>query len=184
MGDGQRGAGDFASDTRVCVSTSHGAYVKSGTLLGSINGGNTTHAEPGVGVGVGVSVGIDLPVSHLSPLASAQVASVPTPVPALRPWCNGKTIRSPADRSRVLAHLHAALTAHAHELEPRLGPMIEWVGRQTRSRFKGVLRDEAVPLSLTVSELQVNLCEWRKFLTVDKRRQARRGSILCSSKSS
>ena len=92
---------------------------------------------------------------------------------------NGKTVRSPTDRSRVLAHLHGALTAHAHALEPRLGPMIKWVGHQTRACFEGVLQHEAVPLALTVSELQVNLCEWRKFLSVDKKRLARRGSVLC-----
>mmetsp|Transcript_19775 Transcript_19775/g.51768 ORF Transcript_19775/g.51768 Transcript_19775/m.51768 type:complete len:198 (+) Transcript_19775:786-1379(+) len=108
--------------------------------------------------------------SSISGVGAADDASVGCP--------NGKTVRIPTDRSRVLAHLHEALTAHAHVLEPRLGPMIKWVGHQTRACFEGVLKHEAVPLALTVSELQVNLCEWRKFLSVDKRRLARRGSVL------
>ena len=101
--------------------------------------------------------------------------------------------RSRADASASLvAHLgraHAfyaslldALTAQLDEealdrLEPRLRPMLRFVGGAARARFG--LCVEQVSEDVTPFDLQVHLCEWRKFRTrVDRMRLCRRGSVL------
>ena len=38
----------------------------------------------------------------------------------------------------------------------------------TRTVLRGVVPERAMPTVPSVFELQVNLCEWRKMLTVDK----------------
>ena len=75
-----------------------------------------------------------------------------------------------------------ALTAQLDEealdrLEPRLRPMLRFVGGAARARFG--LCVEQVSDAVTPFDLQVHLCEWRKFRTrVDRMRLCRRGSVL------
>ena len=75
-------------------------------------------------------------------------------------------------------HLHGVLTTHADKLDPRLKPMIHWTGLQTRARLGGAVATRAIPLELTVSELQVNLCEWRKFVGIDAGLAAQTGRVI------
>ena len=85
-------------------------------------------------------------------------------------------------RSAHRAVLLDALTAQLDEealdrLEPRLRPMLRFVGGAARARFG--LCSEQVSDAVTPFDLQVHLCEWRKFRTrVDRMRLCRRGSVL------
>ena len=85
-------------------------------------------------------------------------------------------------RSAHRAVLLDALTAQLDEdaldrLEPRLRPMLRFVGGAARARFG--LCVEQVSDAVTPFDLQVHLCEWRKFRTrVDRMRLCRRGSVL------
>ena len=55
--------------------------------------------------------------------------------------------------------------------------MIKWAALAARARFSATIPAAALSSQLTVYDLQVNLCEWRKFRTsCDKRRVARRGA--------
>ena len=84
-----------------------------------------------------------------------------------------------ARRKRRLKHLFDYLQdAEAQALEPRLRPMIAWVAARTRSRFPDI-PPAAIGDVMTIYDLQVQLCEWRKFRkNVDKRRTIARGVVL------
>lgn len=83
-----------------------------------------------------------------------------------------------AHRALLLDALSAKLDAQELDrLEPRLRPMLRFVGKAARARFGlcgAVVADEVTPF-----DLQVHLCEWRKFRTrVDRMRLCRRGAVL------
>ncbi|KAK7242633.1 hypothetical protein SO694_00016153 [Aureococcus anophagefferens] len=60
----------------------------------------------------------------------------------------------------------------------RLLPMLRFVAAAARARF-GSMFAPVVSESITPYDLQVNLCEWRKFRTkVDRKRARRRGAVL------
>ena len=64
-----------------------------------------------------------------------------------------------------------------HVEQQRLRPMLRFVGGAARARFG--LCVEQVSDAVTPFDLQVHLCEWRKFRTrVDRMRLCRRGSVL------
>ena len=48
--------------------------------------------------------------------------------------------------------------------------MVSRQAKRTRECLRDVVPPLAVPLVLSVFELQVNLCEWRKMLSVDTTR--------------
>ena len=85
-----------------------------------------------------------------------------------------------AHRAELLTRLAAALDTpeKLDALEPRLRPMLRFVAAAARAAFAGV---PAAVLSdgITPYDLQVHLCEWRKFRTkVDRMRLCRRGVVL------
>lgn len=71
--------------------------------------------------------------------------------------------RLPVDRQAWLKTLHSYVVEHADQIEPGLLPMIAWSARRARTHFRGVLPPSAFNERLAVTDLQVNLCEWRKF---------------------
>ncbi|KAH8062430.1 hypothetical protein JL722_3348 [Aureococcus anophagefferens] len=79
-------------------------------------------------------------------------------------------------RGALLSILNDALgtPAKVDALEPRLLPMLRFVAAAARARF-GSMFAPVVSESITPYDLQVNLCEWRKFRTkVDRKRLCRR----------
>ncbi|KAH8098183.1 hypothetical protein JL720_1112 [Aureococcus anophagefferens] len=83
-------------------------------------------------------------------------------------------------RGALLSILNDALgtPAKVDALEPRLLPMLRFVAAAARARF-GSMFAPVVSESITPYDLQVNLCEWRKFRTkVDRKRLCRRGAVL------
>jgi hypothetical protein len=80
---------------------------------------------------------------------------------------NLQVVAKSSEREMILRALFKDMNALAPSLEPRLAPMIEWTAKQTRERFEGVMKPESLPTKLAIFELQVNLCEWRKFLKYD-----------------
>ena len=84
-----------------------------------------------------------------------------------------------AARKRRLRNLFDTLdTPRVAALEPRLRPMIAWVAARTRAKFPDI-PSRAIADDVTIYDLQVQLCEWRKFRkNVDKRRTIKRGTIL------
>ena len=66
----------------------------------------------------------------------------------------------------------------SQDAEPRLEPMAAWVAARTRARFPSV-PPGAISDALTIYDLQVQLCEWRKFRKrIDKKRTIARGVVL------
>ena len=66
----------------------------------------------------------------------------------------------------------------SQDVEPRLAPMAAWVAARTRARFPSVPAG-AISDELTIYDLQVQLCEWRKFRKrIDKKRTIARGVVL------
>jgi hypothetical protein len=66
----------------------------------------------------------------------------------------------------------------SQDVEPRLAPMAAWVAARTRARFPSVPAG-AISDALTIYDLQVQLCEWRKFRKrIDKKRTIARGVVL------
>ena len=64
-------------------------------------------------------------------------------------------------------------------MEPRFLPMIAWVASRTRSTFADLIPPKSIADHVTIYDLQVQLCEWRKFRkTVDPRRTISRGKVL------
>ena len=56
--------------------------------------------------------------------------------------------------------------------------MIAWVAERTRAKFPDIPA-AAIAGAMTIYDLQVQLCEWRKFRkNVDKRRSVARGVVL------
>ena len=56
--------------------------------------------------------------------------------------------------------------------------MAAWVAARTRARFPSVPAG-AISDALTIYDLQVQLCEWRKFRKrIDKKRTIARGVVL------
>ena len=56
--------------------------------------------------------------------------------------------------------------------------MVAWVAERTRAKF-GCIPAGAIADSFTIYDLQVQLCEWRKFRkSIDARRSIRRGSFV------
>ena len=81
-----------------------------------------------------------------------------------------------AVRKRRLKALFDHLAAQ--DVEPRLKPMAAWVAARTRARFPSVPAG-AISDALTIYDLQVQLCEWRKFRKrIDKKRTIARGVVL------
>ena len=82
-------------------------------------------------------------------------------------------------RKRKLKTLFDFLnTDAANALEPRLRPMIAWVAKRTRDKFPDI-PPNAISDTITIYDLQVQLCEWRKFRkNVDKKRSIKRGKVL------
>ena len=84
-----------------------------------------------------------------------------------------------AARKRRLRHLFDHLNSPALDAaEPRFRPMIAWVAERTRAKFPDIPA-AAIAGAMTIYDLQVQLCEWRKFRkNVDKRRSVARGVVL------
>jgi hypothetical protein len=84
-----------------------------------------------------------------------------------------------AARKRRLRHLFDHLNSPALDAaEPRFRPMIAWVAERTRAKFPDIPAG-AIAGAMTIYDLQVQLCEWRKFRkNVDKRRSVARGVVL------
>jgi len=80
-------------------------------------------------------------------------------------------------REQLLVALHAHLEEHVQRLEPRLLPLLRWTVGKTREQMRPLgVKDGALPLTLSLFELQVNLCEWRKMINaVDTGKVMRRG---------
>lgn len=82
------------------------------------------------------------------------------------------------DRRALLANLHSYLNS-ADGLDPRFHHMINWLAQRTRRKFEGVVPDNAIEDRLSIYDLQVQLCEWRKFRkNVDRKRTICRGLVL------
>ena len=87
------------------------------------------------------------------------------------------TSRRLAEIGRVVSP-RARSRPQVHALEPRLKPMVAWVAERTRAKF-GCIPAGAIADSFTIYDLQVQLCEWRKFRkSIDARRSIRRGSFV------
>lgn len=82
-------------------------------------------------------------------------------------------------RKGRLRQLFDLLTSEeCRRLEPRLARMAAWVATRTRARFPSVPAG-AISDALTIYDLQVQLCEWRKFRKrIDKKRTIARGVVL------
>lgn len=77
------------------------------------------------------------------------------------------------------AHLHN-LFAYLQRTTPdrRFRPMIAWVARQTRAKFSSI-PPPSIAAEMTIYDLQVQLCEWRKFRrNVDAKRTAGLSTVL------
>ena len=86
---------------------------------------------------------------------------------------------SQTKRKGRLRQLFDLLTSEeCRRLEPRLARMAAWVATRTRARFPSVPAG-AISDALTIYDLQVQLCEWRKFRKrIDKKRTIARGVVL------
>ncbi|KAJ8612914.1 hypothetical protein CTAYLR_006183 [Chrysophaeum taylorii] len=81
------------------------------------------------------------------------------------------------NRRDVLQHLYDYLTT-TPVVDQRLPRMIEWVCHKTRARFPEI-PEGAIADRMTIYDLQVQLCEWRKFRrAVDPKRTIKKGTIL------
>lgn len=75
-------------------------------------------------------------------------------------------------RERLLTSLFRNLTAE--EVDPRerrMAPMLRWTTVRMREVFAGIVKPEAVPDRFEIHELQVQLCEWRKFVAANTRKK-------------
>ena len=82
----------------------------------------------------------------------------------------------PSSRRCLLVALGAYLQANADAIDPRLLPMVRWTVGHTRCLLGSSVPAEALPLGIAIFELQVNLCEWRKFCDLDPLGIAVRGA--------
>lgn len=91
------------------------------------------------------------------------------------------TTRSNLDRSRLLENLFEHLRDRCDDptlLTRRFRHMLEWVSQRARERFSSFHPDSLLS-SVTHYDLQVNLCEWRKFrCSVDATGLLKSGSVL------
>jgi len=81
------------------------------------------------------------------------------------------------NREALLVHLLDELKTHAEHVEPRLLPMVEWTARRTAEAFKGIIPKELFRDRITAFELQVNLCEWRKYRNMDLPRKRKQPKV-------
>jgi len=88
----------------------------------------------------------------------------------------------PKHRALLLDHLHDHIHQHCADdrlLLPRFHHMLNWVAARARRRFADSVLPDALGDTLLKYDLQVNLCEWRKFRTaVDPSRFLACGALL------
>ena len=66
-------------------------------------------------------------------------------------------------RGAILAGLLAHVRARAAAAEPRLAAALRWTAERARARYRGAVPAASIADELTLVDLQVQLCEWRKF---------------------
>mmetsp|Transcript_16116 Transcript_16116/g.24197 ORF Transcript_16116/g.24197 Transcript_16116/m.24197 type:complete len:464 (-) Transcript_16116:250-1641(-) len=72
-------------------------------------------------------------------------------------------------KTKRLHHLFNYLESFIDRLEPRFKPMLQFLSHESRLKFPEI-PSKSLPDILTIYDLQVQLCEWRKFRkNVDKR---------------
>ena len=97
----------------------------------------------------------------------------------LYPGIQKKKDYSPlSDRKTVLKELLEHITCNVDVIEPRLRPMIKFCAERAQHRYRGVIPLASLETTLSLLNLQVGLCEWRKFRNnVDPKKTCRRGMV-------
>lgn len=67
-----------------------------------------------------------------------------------------------SDNKRRLADLHRHLV-NSTAIDHRFHPTIKWLGRRTRRLLRELAPKKSIATKLTMTDLQVQLCEWQKF---------------------
>jgi hypothetical protein len=81
----------------------------------------------------------------------------------LFPRVHSKVFGQKETRQAIFHKMYTYILGHLKTLEPRLLPMIQWTANVAREKYAGIIHCHAFSDSLSAYDLQVNLCEWRKF---------------------
>jgi hypothetical protein len=81
----------------------------------------------------------------------------------LFPKVHSKVFGQKETRQAIFHKMYAYILEHLETFEPRLLPMIQWTANVAREKYAGIIHRNAFSDSLSAYDLQVNLCEWRKY---------------------